>query len=587
MRELKKIFFALAIVTSLGFLASSASAQCTTASVNSTSPIVRQEATVELLGKVTVNCSAGTLGAAQASVSITLSPATTVFDATSTTPDNMSTFPRPVLTACTLAAGNTDCTQVGNGSVNVLGAAQGLNVIGSGTNTVTFTFTCVAASSCATTDNVVTVSGIRANINSSGLTSGSVLSSTVITGGDISATTNTLIVGIVNTGLSLTGAGATGFYTVTAAPALAATGSVPLTIASCGPAVKPPSSSSATTNLGNLDTTGGGANSLAVSLKEGFLSAWQFPEADSVGGNGTRFRITLTGIPTGIQVWAPEIIGNTAALATQAASTGSVAPALGAGQTGLAITLVSGASADGSGGTILAGPVVNQFDKTTVTSGTVTIVYEVSALSAPQSTVTIFLDLAGTATTGTGAVTGSVGFAPVGPPTANPWRPQFAAATSKTVANVQICATYLLFPWVANTGTGSLDTGFAIANTTSDPSVIGSTSQTGTVTMYFFRATTGAVSGSTGGNPAAVTLGPTAGIAGGDVATGVLSQMVTGPFSGYAIAVCNFQLGHGFAFLSNPSPGTGGAFAEGYLADVITNPRLPTVALFGTEASGQ
>jgi len=564
MRELKKIFFALAIVTSLGVWASSASAQCTTASVTSTSPIVRQEATVELLGTVAVNCTVGTLGVAQASISITLSPASTVFDATSTTPDNMSTFPRPVLTSTP--------------SGTVLGAAQSLNLIGSGTNTITFTFVCTAACSG---DTKVTVSGIRANINSSGLTSGAVLSSTVITGGNISATTNTLIVGIVNTGLSLTGAGATGFYTVAAGPL--ATGALPLTIASCGPAIKPPTSSSATTNAGSLDATAGAVNSLAVVLKEGFLNAWAVPEPDSIAGNGTRFRVTLTGIPTGISLWAPEQISSVAGLVS-AATTGVAT----AGAPGITVTLVTGASADGSGGAVLGAPVVNQFDKITVTSGSATLVYELATLGAPfPASVTMYLNLAGVATTGTGAIAGSVGFAPVGPPTANPWRPQFAAAASKTVANVAVCATYLLFPWVANTGNGSLDTGFAIANTTLDPAVIGTTGETGTVTMYFFRATTGAVSGSTGGNPAAVTIGPSAGLAPGDTVTGVLSQMVTGPFSGYAIAVCNFQLGHGFAFLSNPSPGTGGAFAEGYLADVITNPRLPTVALFGTEASGQ
>jgi hypothetical protein len=287
---------------------------------------------------------------------------------------------------------------------------------------------------------------------------------------------------------------------------------------------------------------------------------------------GTRFRIVLTGIPTGAQIWAPEIISG-ASIAT----TGSVnnpvpvAPAL-----PLVITLVTGANADGSGGAPLGAPVANTFDKQTVASGSVTLVYQVTASDvAAAEGATIQVVIAAPTTVGVGAITGSVGFAPVGPPTATGWRPQFAAATSKTVANISICATYLLFPWVAYDARGGLDTGFAISNTTADPAAIGTAGQSGAVTMYFFASNGGP-------NPAPVPLTPPGASAkagdplgAGQVATYVLSQLTPGTaFFGYAIAVCNFQLGHAFAFFNNPQPGTGGAFAEGYLAVVIGNPRL-------------
>jgi hypothetical protein len=252
------------------------------------------------------------------------------------------------------------------------------------------------------------------------------------------------------------------------------------------------------------------------------------------------------------------------------------------------LTLVTGANADGSGGAKLGAPGAGTFDKITISSGTATIIYEVtSADPLVTEGASIQIAVAAPTTVGVGAITGSVGFAPVGPPTAAPARPQFAAATAKTVANIAVCATYLLFPWVAYDAKGSLDTGFAISNTTADPAVIGTAGQSGAVTMYFFASNGGP-------NPAPVPLTPSGAsakagdpVGAGQTVTYVLSQLTPGTaFFGYAIAVCNFQLGHGFAFFNNPQPGTGGAFAEGYLAVVIANPRIG-VPISATEFGGR
>jgi hypothetical protein len=230
------------------------------------------------------------------------------------------------------------------------------------------------------------------------------------------------------------------------------------------------------------------------------------------------------------------------------------------------MTLVSSPNADGSGGTVIAAPVLDQYDLITASGGSVTLVYQVIATNpAAAESATLFIALAGKSPIGTGAVSGSVGFAPVGPATAAAWRPQFAAPSSKTVANINVCATYLLFPYVVNTGDGAYDTGFAISNTTADVPAIGTTAQTGDVTFYFFPANGGTA-------PSPVTV--KSGLAGGQQATYVLSSLGS-PFSGYVIAVCNFQLGHGFAFINSPQPGTGGQFAEGYLALSVSNPRIP------------
>jgi hypothetical protein len=152
----------------------------------------------------------------------------------------------------------------------------------------------------------------------------------------------------------------------------------------------------------------------------------------------------------------------------------------------------------------------------------------------------------------------------------NPNLPQFAALNKPAVvATVGLCATYLLFPWVANTNDGNYDTGFAISNTTSDPSVIGTTGQTGDVNMYIFPSD----------GSSAITQTIATALKPGATATFVLSSLKKA-VTGYAIVVCNFTLGHGFAFIDNPIAGQNG-FAEGYLALSIGNPRLgPFLAPF-------
>jgi hypothetical protein len=141
---------------------------------------------------------------------------------------------------------------------------------------------------------------------------------------------------------------------------------------------------------------------------------------------------------------------------------------------------------------------------------------------------------------------------------------QFDGPAFRTLA----CASYLLFPWVAYTGDGAVDTGLAIANTTKDPPAIGTISQKGDVTLHFWRAT-----GTN--NPAPVKIATA--LEGGNTTTYVVSQLGS-PFSGYVIAVCGFQMGHGIAaFLS------GGSF-NAFTALSLTNPRL--LGLGVTEATG-
>ena len=118
--------------------------------------------------------------------------------------------------------------------------------------------------------------------------------------------------------------------------------------------------------------------------------------------------------------------------------------------------------------------------------------------------------------------------------------PRFAdTSTASTFLTINLCSTTLLFPYVT-TLTG-FTTAISIANTTTDP--FKTTAQAGTCTLYWYQ-------GGTAGNPASTT---TASIPSGTIlpfdTSG--STYAGANFSGYMIAVCNFQLAHGVAIVTD------------------------------------
>jgi len=398
--------------------------------------------------------------------------------------------------------------------------------------------------------------GIRANIG--GLAAGTPVTATVTVEGGIGNRSNSnVVLGVVQQVLATAGTGFTGTST--------------LSITSCGPAIRTPLGSPATVSA-NPDPAGTG-NSLRVSFAEGSLGAWTtaatsdsqvfastaFAPAPAAGTQGTRFRVLLTNIPTNMQVYAPETIG-----AASLATTGTVT-----GGGGTVLTLVTGAAVDGSGGSVLSAPTANQYDLLTATGGQIAVTYEVTVapIATALDTVTVFLAVTGTGPTGTGQISGLASLAPVAPPS-NPAVPQFIAGKGATVANVIACVSYLLFPWAVTDGT--YDTGLAIANTTSDPTGIGTTAQAGDVTLFFFPTN---LADSSPAASFSQTISPTGGLKGGATATFDLNSLKTKPFYGYIIAVCNFTLAHGFAFIDTPNAGPA-SVAQGYIAVVINNPRI-------------
>jgi len=138
--------------------------------------------------------------------------------------------------------------------------------------------------------------------------------------------------------------------------------------------------------------------------------------------------------------------------------------------------------------------------------------------------------------------------------------PRFSDASSSPINlfSIVLCTTNLLFPFITNQV--GFDTGIAIMNTTMDP--WGSVAQQGTCTMNFY-----------GNNQPAPFVTPviTSGLGINTAPAGnwaFMASNIAPNFEGYMIAVCNFQLAHGYAFVTDLGSQK---LAHGYLALILTN----------------
>lgn len=289
---------------------------------------------------------------------------------------------------------------------------------------------------------------------------------------------------------------------------------------------------------------------------------------------GTRLKATFNNVPTGVNIFVTttnlNVAGNTGAPASLAQSGSllnvqNLAPGI-VNQTVAALVLSETATAgaggflplvsntNNSGGVLLFGPLPVD------ANGTATAVWEVLATNATANESAefgVYYSFTGNPaqnippTTPAGTV--SMSFAPTfSSATASGLVPRFVPpTTSSTLISVALCQTTLLYPWV--TSEPGFDTGIAIANTTSDP--FGTRNQNGTCTLNFF-----------GSGAGTTTTATTPTIATGTVYADQVSNLRPG-FRGYVIAVCNFQLAHGYALFSDTGIRN---WATGYLALVVT-----------------
>jgi len=146
---------------------------------------------------------------------------------------------------------------------------------------------------------------------------------------------------------------------------------------------------------------------------------------------------------------------------------------------------------------------------------------------------------------------------------------------SGTVFGVSDCVTNLLFPWVVYEPTYGYDTGIALANTTKDPFVVGGAkAQTGSCVLNGYPTTPSTL----GSGPVAVAAiaYTTPSVPSGATWANSLSNIAAfnaADFTGYVIAVCQFQNAHGFAFISD-NLGADNGITQGYVALIIPTPAL-------------
>jgi hypothetical protein len=136
---------------------------------------------------------------------------------------------------------------------------------------------------------------------------------------------------------------------------------------------------------------------------------------------------------------------------------------------------------------------------------------------------------------------------------------------NKTLFGINICQTSLLFPYVS-TITG-FTTGIAISNTSMDP--FGTVAQNGACTLWWYGNNTGGTTNTPVPNSTTATSASPTILAGTTfTADASASNMAGQGFTGYMIAVCNFQYAHGYAAVTDI--GTRGILTA-YLALVLNS----------------
>lgn len=154
--------------------------------------------------------------------------------------------------------------------------------------------------------------------------------------------------------------------------------------------------------------------------------------------------------------------------------------------------------------------------------------------------------------------------------------------TGASVFSIVPCVTNLLFPFITNQA--GFDTGIALVNTSLDNAgnklPFNTATQHGTCTVNYFNGTTTAPAPQV--TPDIVAGGTFAFTLQGGGVPGSTSSAAG--FQGYAIARCNFQFAHGFAFISDRNTPSLGS--QGYLALVIPD-RTRTASPLSTSTTGQ
>jgi len=282
-------------------------------------------------------------------------------------------------------------------------------------------------------------------------------------------------------------------------------------------------------------------------LAPGNLTGWtnQIGATPGQADSATRIRINFSNIPAGVTLTLPVSIGTSCGASPTSCATATTSGDLGsfsAATTAISLTSSGSVTYQVTG---QSGSAIDSF------SVPVVVTYTYTPPSTPQ----------------VGTILVSATYAPTSAEVTNLnptfGIPRFADTSVLTpIFTIAACQTDLLFTFMTNQA--GFDTGFEIANTSTDP--FGTAAQNGTCTLNWY-----------GNGPAAGTATTTPSIASGTAYTNLVSSAAAG-FQGYMIAVCNFQFGHGFAFISDGYGQPGRGLSQGYLASVIPTPGIQKAA---------
>ncbi len=294
---------------------------------------------------------------------------------------------------------------------------------------------------------------------------------------------------------------------------------------------------------------------------------------------GTEITFTVSGIPSGVQIFAPIQVllvgpGGTGLVSTDGANTPEWTLPTAAQQGGYSYAnLVTGATTTNDLNPPSAS--TSAFAQVPVSGTTASVTYEIEG-DNPSVVESLIVPIEAAYITSSstvplpGTVSSSINFSPLAGSTqqgeASGPIPRFVQPYGPSTAfTISPCTCNLLFPFVTNIA--GFDTGVAIANTSQDP--YGTPSQTGIVTLYYY--------GTTSGGGAAPPTATSSAVAGGQELIFTLSNggnfgvPATPGFEGYIIAQADFQYCHGFAFISDVGAQK---LAEGYLAISLDLPGL-------------
>ena len=307
---------------------------------------------------------------------------------------------------------------------------------------------------------------------------------------------------------------------------------------------------------------------------------------------GTRFKAIFTNIPAGVTVYVA--VSNTGLAAPAGNSTTAYAQLVSselAPEVSAAVT-----------GTATFGGAMNYLPLVTV-GGSATAVWEVITAN-PNAIDTfsfpVYFGVTKNTTPAPSAAYVQMWYAPTSNAGANfsaigaltaqgygypiPRFVDFSGTPSQILAVVK-CQTALLWPYVVTGATSGFETGLAISNTTTDP--FGTAAQNGSCNLYWYgqnsTAAGAAVATATpvtygcdqaGANASAcVGIGTTNIIASGTTWSNIASNLQAVPagdyWVGYVIGVCNFQMAHGYAAITDISVRN---IISSYLALVIEGP---------------